>query len=196
MKSFILGVKEARGTKGGSSKCPSGVFKSKVRDAVVPLCEAHYPQENAKNAWIIIFYEANSPQTDFRDAANEAAVVLGSEPPDKSKALKQEPVKRRDRIISLGQKYQLEMELPPKGPFGTDPLAKIGSICCDCSNEMQKFCSQSLGDHREETLPLKAWVEKGVTKVYDGDGMDTPALVEFALQRLGVMNVVEVKEEL
>jgi hypothetical protein len=104
MKAWILGVHESKGTKGGSRKCPGGTFKSKVRDAVVPLCEEHFPQDNAKNAWIIIFYEQNSPRSDFRDAANEAATVLGSEPPDKGKALKHEPMKRRDRLIELEQK--------------------------------------------------------------------------------------------
>merc|ERR1712176_825262 len=107
MKSWILEVHNAKGTKGGSRKCAQGIFRNKVRDSVVPLCEAHYPQESAKNAWIIIAYNENDPSTDFRDTANEAATDLGSEPPDRNKALKQEPKKRRDRLIELEQKYDV-----------------------------------------------------------------------------------------
>jgi hypothetical protein len=43
---------------------------------------------------------------------------------------------------------------------------------------------------------LKAWVDKGEQKIFDGDGLEAQLLVEFALQRLGLMDVPEVKEEL
>lgn len=187
MKAWILGVHKAKGTKGGSTKCPAGVFKSKVRDAVVPLCEAHFPAENAKSKWIIIFYDENSPRTDFRDGANQAAVDLGSEPPDRSKALKQEPMRRRDRVIDLEQRYELSVDLPPKGPFGNESLAKIGGICCDCSEEMPEFCARNLGDRRNDSLPLKAWVDRGNLEVFDGDSLEAKPLVEFALQQLELM---------
>merc|ERR1712216_360618 len=172
------------GTKGGSRKCPVGIFKSKVRDAVVPLCESHFPQDSAKNAWIIIFYAENSPSTDFRDEANQAAIDLGSEPPDKSKALKQEAMKRRDRLNDLGQKYDITLELPEKGPFGLEPLAKIGGICCDCSEEERSFCVRLLGDGID-SLPQKAWVDKDGRQFFDGSGLDTHGLVEFAINQLG-----------
>lgn len=187
MKSWILDVHEARGTKGGSKVCPVGIFRSKVRDAVVPLCEAHFPKENAKNPWIVIFYDENSPNTDFRDGANQAAIDLGSEPPDRSKALKQEPQKRRDRAINLEEKYELSLDLPAKGPFGSESLAKIGGVCCDCSEESRGFCDKTLGERRNDELPLKVWVDRGEREVFDGADFDARPLVEFALQRLGLM---------
>lgn len=188
MKEWILKVHEHRGSKGGSSKCPTGIFKSKVRDAVVPLCDAHFPQDNAKNAWIIIFYDKDGGNSDFRDEANQAALDLGSEPPEKSKALKQVPMKRRHRISELDQKYSYHIDLPPKGPFGNEPLAKVGSICCDCSEAMRAFCDRTLGDRKDDLLPLKVWVEKGEKQVFKGDGLEARALVEFALQRLEFMD--------
>jgi len=196
MKAWILGVHAAKGTKGGSKKCPAGVFKSKVRDAVVPLCDSHWPQEKAKHAWIIIFYEENGPRTDFRDDANQAAVDLGSDPPDRNKALRQVQMRRRERLMDLEQRYELSVDLPPKGPFGNESLAKFGGVCCDCSEEMRDFCSQTLGERRNDTLPLKAWMDRGEQEVFEGNGLDARALVEFALQRLGFIEKPEQKDEL
>jgi len=56
MKKFMLALKEKKGTGGGSAKCPKGLFKSLVTDAVVPLCASHFPDEKSKNSWIVLFY--------------------------------------------------------------------------------------------------------------------------------------------
>jgi len=56
MKEYMLGIKNKRGSKGGSSKCPKGIFKSSIKDSVVPLCAKHFPDEKSKNSWVVAFY--------------------------------------------------------------------------------------------------------------------------------------------
>lgn len=57
MKAFIQDLAKKKGSGGGSAKCQKGVFKSGVKDAVVPLCSKHYPDNKSKNSWIIAFYQ-------------------------------------------------------------------------------------------------------------------------------------------
>ena len=48
MERFIRQIAANKGSKGGSTKCRPGMFKRKIKDAVVPLCESHYPDDKAK----------------------------------------------------------------------------------------------------------------------------------------------------
>lgn len=187
MENWILNEKETKGTKGGSKKCPLGVFKSRTNDAVVPLCEAHFPQASAKHAWVVIAYNENDEENDIRDSSNQAATELGNEPPEKGKTQKQGPKRKRDRLLELEDTYSLSLELPAKGPFGNETLAKVGGICCDCTDENQEFCNGLLGDRKDDPLPLKLWVDKGERNIFEGVGLDTQSLIEFALQHSGFM---------
>mmetsp|Transcript_1482 Transcript_1482/g.2490 ORF Transcript_1482/g.2490 Transcript_1482/m.2490 type:complete len:288 (-) Transcript_1482:132-995(-) len=187
MKEWIIGVRKNRGTKGGSQKCPVGIFNSKVFDAVVPLCEAHFPADNAKNAWLIIFYdEKNDASIAMKERANQAAADLGSDPPSTQKEHRKQK-KRRDRVKELGDKYELEVTLPEKGPFGMDALAKVGGLCCDCAGEdSANFCSEILGEHRTSPRPLVAWVEKGAVEGHPGK-ITAQSLVELSLTKFGFL---------
>jgi thiol-disulfide isomerase/thioredoxin len=187
MKEWIKRVASSKGTKGGSAKCPIGVFKSKVKDAVVPLCEEHFPDEKAKNDWLVIFYdEKASSVSDLKQATNTAALELGNEPPDKNKALKK-LTKRRDRLQDLADVYDLKLTLPNKGPFGMDALVKIGAVCCDCNDDTAAFCSSSLKLGEEDFKPPRTfWVSKGRREMLKGDGGITAhGLIANALSRLG-----------
>merc|ERR1712232_865770 len=96
MKQFITNVKAKQGSKGGSSKCPKGIFKSGVKDSVIPLCKDHFPNDKAKNSWVIAFY----PDGFEKEVFNRFALDLGNEPADKSKQLKKQ-MKQRDRLKNL-----------------------------------------------------------------------------------------------
>merc|ERR1719199_235419 len=130
MNRWISQVAQNKGTKGGSAKCRAGMFKNKVKHAVVPLCESHFPDAKAKNSWLVFFYNHDST-AEVRDGLNGAALELGNDPPDMNKALKKLK-KQRERIQELADKHGLTPSLPPKGPFGMDELIKVGAVCCDC----------------------------------------------------------------
>jgi hypothetical protein len=187
MENWILNEKQNKGTKGGSKKCPLGAFTSRTNDVVVPLCEVHFPKENAKHAWVVVAYNNGDEENDLRDHLNQAATELGNEPPEKDKRSKQQDSKRkRDRLNDLEDTYSLSLELPAKGPFGNESLAKVGGICCDCTDENQEFCSEILGD-RKDDLPVKVWVDKGERNIFDAISLEPQPLIEFTLQQLGFM---------
>lgn len=187
MKEWILKVRQNRGTKGGSQKCPVGIFNSKVFDAVVPLCEHHFPADNAKNAWLIIFYnEKDEKSVAMKERANQAASDLGSDPPSTLKEHRKQK-KRRDRVKELGDKYEMDITLPEKGPFGMDALAKVGGLCCDCEKDSEEFCSEMLGEeHRNSKRPLVAWVEKGKVEGIPGK-ITAQFLVNLTLTKFGFL---------
>lgn len=194
MMDWIKNVQKNRGSKGGSAKCAPGLFKSKVKDSVVPLCEEHFPNEKSKNSWLLVFYnEKDTSSFDLKEVLNRVATDLGNEPSDKSKALKKQQ-KQRERLTSLAEKYEIQLELPKKGPFGMDPLAKVGGICCDCG-DAEGFCAGAIGGDSSEGAkrprPAAVWIEKGKSSVsqwkfVEGDAAPTPqALIEFSIARLG-----------
>jgi len=124
----------------GSSKCEKGVFESLSKDSVIPLCDAHYPDEKAKSGWAILFY--NKDAEGLEDVMNRVALDLGNEPPEKSKNLKKAPKKQRTRIKDLAEKYEFEANIPKKGleEKGKDALLKVGAVCCDCGSSKQELC--------------------------------------------------------
>lgn len=186
MKAYIEHLAANRGSKGGSAKCPVGVFKSKIKDAVVPLCEEHFPDDKSKNDWIVLFYnqkDADTPQ--LKDAANSLAIDLGSDPPDMNKALKK-PKKKRERIELLMEKHGVKVNLPKKGPFGMEALAKVGSVCCDCSEDTIAFCASSLRQGEEDfKAPQAFWVSKGMRTLVKDTEFTAPKLAEVTLAKLG-----------
>mmetsp|Transcript_43042 Transcript_43042/g.125168 ORF Transcript_43042/g.125168 Transcript_43042/m.125168 type:complete len:198 (-) Transcript_43042:62-655(-) len=186
MKEWIVKVSQNRGTKGGSAKCAPGLFKSKIKDAVVPLCEEHFPDEKAKNEWIIVFYNQND-SSDFKGALNTAASELGNDPPDMNKSLKK-PKKRRERLTDLAKTHGLSLNLPPKGPFGMDALVKVGGVCCDCGEDAAAFCSSSLRIGEEDLQPPQAfWVAKGSRKHIKMADMSATQVVISAMEQLGFL---------
>lgn len=195
IKDWIKKISANRGTKGGSSKCAPGVFKSKVKDAVVPLCEEHYPDDKAKNEWIVVFYnEKSGDAAALKKAVNDVAADMGNDPPDMSKSLKKQK-KRRDRITNLGEKYHLNPKLPAKGPFGMDALVKVGAVCCDCNEDGAAFCASSLKQGEEDFKPPMAfWVAKGERTMLKGVEPTGPALVGVVLQKLGFMGAADKTE--
>ena len=181
MKTWITQLASNRGTKGGSAKCPMGIFKSRVKDAVVPLCEEHFPDDKAKNDWLVFFYK----DADLKDTAQRLAIDLGNDPPDISKALKK-PKKRRERLENLKEKYDLSVKLPSKGPFGMDALAKVGAVCCDCNEDAAAFCASSLRLGEEDfPVPQAFWVAKGRRELLKGADFSVPSLLQLAVQKLG-----------
>lgn len=179
-------ISNNRGSKGGSAKCPTGAFKSKIKDSVVPLCEEHFPDDKAKNDWLVVFYsEKDSGVAELKAAVNRIATDMGNDPPDMSKALKKQK-KRRDRITDLAEKYDLKVNLPQKGPFGMDALVKVGGVCCDCGEDAEAFCASSLKIGEEDLKPPQAfWVAKEERTLLTGVDMTAPKLAESALQKLG-----------
>lgn len=122
----------------GSQKCPKGVFDSLVKDAAIPLCDAHYPSDNAKSGWAILFYDKD--MEGVQEPLNRMAIDLGNEPPEKSKNLKKAPMKQKARIKNLAEKYEFEAKIPKKGGTGKEPLLKVGAVCCNCDDQVQKVC--------------------------------------------------------
>mmetsp|Transcript_9593 Transcript_9593/g.24726 ORF Transcript_9593/g.24726 Transcript_9593/m.24726 type:complete len:260 (+) Transcript_9593:316-1095(+) len=186
MKEYIQRLSSNRGTKGGSAKCPLGMFKSKLKDSVVPLCEEHFPDDKAKNAWMVFFYEGKSASAaDLKSVANTLASELGNFPADMNKALKTQ-TKRRDRLNELARKYDLALKLPPKGPFGMEALIKIGAVCCDCSDDTMAFCDSSLRIGEDNVkAPQVFWVENGQRTLLEGVDFSSVALAQRAIQGLG-----------
>jgi len=186
MKEWITKVAANRGTKGGSAKCAQGMFKSRVKDRVVPLCEEHYPDENAKNEWLVLFYnEKGSKSADLKELANRVSGDMGNDPPDMSKALKKQK-KRRERVKELSDKYELKVKMPAKGPFGMDALIKIGGVCCDCNEDNEAFCASSLRIGEEDlAAPQVYWVAKGTRTLLKDIDISAKALVSAGLEKLG-----------
>merc|ERR1712146_575136 len=87
MKQYILGLADKKGSKGGSAKCPKGLFKSGMKDSVVPLCDKHFPEaEKSKNDWAVVFYSKSGLESSGdKDAINKIALSFGNEPADKNK---------------------------------------------------------------------------------------------------------------
>lgn len=186
IKDWITKVAANRGTKGGSSKCPPGVFKSKVKDAVVPLCEEHFPDEKAKNDWMVLFYNEKSGSS-LKAIGNQVAQDLGNDPADMSKSLKK-PKKRRDRLTQLAEKYELKLKLPAKGPFGMDALAKFGAVCCDCSEDTAAFCASSLKIGETDVEPPQTfWVTKGSRTLLKDTEPTAANLVSRVVEKIGLL---------
>mmetsp|Transcript_90594 Transcript_90594/g.161358 ORF Transcript_90594/g.161358 Transcript_90594/m.161358 type:complete len:194 (-) Transcript_90594:36-617(-) len=184
MKQWISQVAQNRGSKGGSAKCPVGLFKSKVKDSVVPLCEEHFPDDKAKNEWVVLFYNQKE-NADMKDFGNRLANDFGNDPPDMSKALKK-PKKKRERLESLAEKYDVKVNLPSKGPFGMDALAKVGGVCCDCGEEAAAFCSTSLRQGEEDLkTPQAFWVAKGQRTLLKDVEFTAPQLFGRTVEKLG-----------
>jgi len=184
MHRWIEKIAANRGTKGGSSKCRAGMFKSKMKHAVVPLCESHFPDAKAKNDWIVFYYD-HTATAEMRDALNSVALDLGNYPPDINKNNKKQ-MKIRERIEGLAKKHELAATLPAKGPFGMDEIAKIGSVCCDCDEEHTAFCAGSMQQGEDVLkLPQVFWVSKGVRTVLNIADLSSKALASVALQQRG-----------
>jgi len=197
IKEWIMNVAKNRGSKGGSAKCAVGAFKSKVKDAVVPLCEEHFPDDKAKNDWMVLFYNSKDTSVaDFKEMANRLAVDFGNDPPDMSKALKK-PKKKRERLEALGEKYDVKLELPKKGPFGMDALAKVGGVCCDCNEDAAAFCASSLRIGEDDLqVPQAFWVTKGQRDLIKDVEFTAPKLSERVIAKLGFAPSAGGKEEL
>lgn len=184
MKRFIQQTAANKGSKGGSTKCRPGMFKSKMKHAVVPLCESHFPDMKAKNDWLVFFYD-HSATAEMRDALNTVAVDIGNYPPDMNKALKKQQ-KKRERIESLAQKHGLKTSLPSKGPFGMEELAKVGAVCCDCDEEHTAFCASALKQGEEDFKPPQVfWLSKGKRTMLKDYELTAKSLAGVALQQLG-----------
>lgn len=186
IKEWITKLAANRGSKGGSAKCPPGLFKSKIKDAVVPLCEEHYPDEKAKNEWLVVFYNEKDG-SDIKVAANKIAAEFGNDPPDMSKSLKK-PKKKRDRLMELGKTYDVKLKLPAKGPFGMDAIVKVGAVCCDCTEDTIAFCASSLRiGETDVQAPQAFWVANGKRTMLEGAEVTAAGLVDKVLGRLGLL---------
>lgn len=184
MHRWIEKIAANRGTKGGSSKCRPGMFKSKMKHAVVPLCETHFPDAKAKNDWIVFYYD-HTATAEMRDALNSVALDLGNYPPDINKNNKKQ-IKIRERIEGLAKKHDLATSLPAKGPFGMDEVAKVGAVCCDCDEEHTAFCAGSMQQGEEVLkLPQVFSVSKGVRTVLKDTELASKALISAVLQSRG-----------
>lgn len=184
MHRWIENISKNKGTKGGSSKCRPGMFKSKIKHAVVPLCESHFPDAKSKNNWLVFYYD-HKATAEIRDAINGLAVELGNYPPDTNKK-NRKMVKLRERITGLAEKNELKLTLPAKGPFGMDEIAKIGAVCCDCDDEHKAFCAGSLKQGEDDLpIPQVFWVSKGVRTVLKDVELTPKALASAILQESG-----------
>lgn len=190
IKDWVEGIVQKQGSKGGSAKCALGPFVSKTKDAVISLCASHYPDNEAKNEWVVMYYDSQKEVEQFeKDSVNRAALDLGNEPPEKSKAQKKVK-KQKQRLRDIAEKYELQLNLPKKGLTSTEPLVKFGVVCCDCDKDAEKFCGK-----RER--PAVAFVKKGDTTWMDVKDISKSAaedIVKFSLSKLGYLK--EEKSEL
>jgi len=191
MRDWIVSVsKRRRGTRGGSTACPKGLFRERGTSAVVSLCGAHFPDDAAKHGWLVVFYNKGSSVAGrLREAVNRAALDLGNEPPARGQGASQAPVGRRQRLRSIGKRYRLALSLPRDGPVGAGPLAKVGGVCCDCDpGEGESFCAESLVAHGAAgaSRPVAVWVERGRQRLWQEGATTTRGILELALEGLGV----------
>mmetsp|Transcript_99065 Transcript_99065/g.288987 ORF Transcript_99065/g.288987 Transcript_99065/m.288987 type:complete len:195 (+) Transcript_99065:41-625(+) len=181
---LLAALASAKKKMGGSLKCEKGLFKSEAKDAAIALCDEHYPNEKAKNPWVVLFYKMESGE-DVKDGLNRAAQDLGNEPPEKSKSLIKTK-KQRSRLKDLGEKYEFEVQLPKKGPTSSDPIVKVGAVCCDCGTP------PSLCEGRSGLLFIKDGKEEAIS----ADASDPGAVVKLALRKLGYMKAADKEGEL
>mmetsp|Transcript_51112 Transcript_51112/g.141569 ORF Transcript_51112/g.141569 Transcript_51112/m.141569 type:complete len:196 (-) Transcript_51112:133-720(-) len=181
---LLAGMASAKKKMGGSLKCEKGIFTSEAKDAAIALCDEHFPDEKAKNDWIVMFYEKQSAE-DVHEGLNRIAQDLGNEPPEKSKSLIKTK-KQRSRLKDLGEKYEFEVELPKKGPAGSDPLLKVGAVCCDCGTP-PKLC-----EGRRGLFFVKAGKQEPLAAPVGQPG----DVVKLALQKLGYVKAAKRDSEL
>mmetsp|Transcript_97217 Transcript_97217/g.245271 ORF Transcript_97217/g.245271 Transcript_97217/m.245271 type:complete len:196 (-) Transcript_97217:57-644(-) len=171
----------------GSQKCERGMFVSEAKDAVIPLCDEHFPNEKAKNPWLVYFYRTAEDEGDVHDSLNRIAQDLGNEPPQKSKS-QIKVKKQRVRLKDLGEKYEFEVALPRKGPPGSDPILKVGGVCCDCGSP-QNVCEGHSGF---------VVVKTGGSEVplAEAKVSDPGEIVRLALQEMGFVKATSKGEDL
>lgn len=191
MKEWIVSAsKRQRHTKGGSARCPKGLFRDEAAAVVVPLCQAHFPAAAARHAWLVVFYdERASGARQLRETVRRAALHLGSELAGSGGGAPRAPVSRRERLKSLGKRYGLTLSLPRNGPPGTGPLAKVGGVCCDCdADRSRRFCAQSLAARgaASGSRPVAVWVQRHAGGLRLDGPLTTRGIVELVLQGLGL----------
>jgi len=176
------------GTKGGSSKCPKGVFTSTLKDSVVPLCAEHFPDDASKNPWVVVFYAQDFEEADKKEI-NRLALDLGNEPVDKSANLKK-TLTHRKRLQRLKEKYELNIKIPKKGENETvEPLAKVGGVCCHCDDgKYQEFCETQVGNFTSQASLFRQGSNSAKLQ-----GISAEELVAPILKHLGH---IEEKDEL
>ncbi|CAD7958277.1 unnamed protein product [Amoebophrya sp. A120] len=137
-KQYILDLKAKRGSKGGSAKCAKGIFKSTLKDSVLPLCAKHFPDEKSKFSWVTVLYEKE--KLEKSDEFNRLALEFGNEPADKNKSLKSNK-KQSERLSEIKEKYSVKADDGKrKAGKSKDALAKFGAVCCDCEKEKDAKC--------------------------------------------------------
>lgn len=116
-----------------------------MKDSAIPLCDEHFPDKNSKSGWIVAFYNKDSPN--LNAVLNRVATDLGNEPPQKSKSIKTQKKKQRQRIKDLAEKYEFDPFIPKKGleDKGKDALLKVGAVCCDCGKDYEVCKTQGTG---------------------------------------------------
>lgn len=100
---------------------------------------------------------------------------------------KKKAKKQRERLKDLAEKYEFEVELPKKGPSGTDALLKVGGVCCDCTKTPPALCADRDGLY---------FVSKGKQQSLNVENWDTGEGVKAALGMLGFVKGVEKNAEL
>ena len=226
MKQFLQQLQKKRGSKGGSSKCHRGFFKSTVKDSVVPLCEKHFPNtEKGRYNWVIGFYNSKPDEaTAFpeRDQFNRFGKEFGNDPQDVNKNLKNTKSQKKLRL-EMQDKYSVakrvedgDFEVKRKGSASIDTIAKFGAVCCDCGGkgaegEDAKFCRDKLGEERWKKLsegsPQPQFgVYNAVGKRYTayeeetGSGFKEDNFAAFVMEKLGFIKALgggkKSKEEL
>merc|ERR1712228_438002 len=167
----------------GSQKCEQGVFGSLAKDAAVPLCDEHFPDEKGKHGWVVAFYNKDAEK--LKGVMNRVAIDLGNEPPKKSKQMKIDKKKQRKRIKDLAEKYEFEAVLPKKGleEKGKDPLLKAGAVCCDCGKEYEVCKARGIGVR----LLLPGREDRVMTDSTDVDSLKSEDIVKFVMGELGFM---------
>jgi protein disulfide-isomerase-like protein len=67
MLDFVMSLKNAKGTKGGSAKCSSSLLPSGKTD-IVPLCASHFPDSRkGKHNWVVVFHAGDKASDDEKN---------------------------------------------------------------------------------------------------------------------------------
>lgn len=177
----------------GSQKCPKGIFGSLVKDAAIPLCDSHYPDDKAKSSWLVLFYrkelDGDTLGAKVKESLNRVAIDLGNEPPEKSKTLKKPSKKQRARIKDLAEKYEFDAKIPKKGleDKGKEALLKVGAVCCNCDADEQKLCAG-----KEDGIRLvRPGEEERVMPGGEAGAGDSDQLMKWTMGQLGFIKGAE-----
>jgi len=172
-----------------------GLFAESKFDAAIPLCEQNYPDPASKATWLVVLYtqDQNTEVGKYFDVqVNKIAMDFGNfaqRGKFAAKGSQSKAKKHRKQITWLADKYDFtpDLTLPKKGLSGTDPLLKVGAVCCDCGAR-PKMCPDG-------SFLVGKLIHGGKEITIDEDVRKIPETVRAVLEAMGYVKVAEKRPE-